>query len=286
MEDGFSLRDATIGIFGLGLMGGSLAMALKGHCAHLIGFDADPATLELARAKNIVDQAESPTKGEGLGVRANLFILATPIPAILDLLQQLPLLISYPCIVMDIGSTKSEIRTAMSVLPENFDPIGGHPICGKEKLGLENADPNLFRDSPFVVTTLDRTTRRAKAAAQQIIATVEASYIEMDAEDHDRILAITSHSPFLISSALAHSTPLEFSSLIGSGFRSTSRLAGTPAHMMTGVLKSNRENILNSIRQFRTSLHAMELALQNEEYHELEVILNQARVSYLSLVGN
>jgi prephenate dehydrogenase len=233
-----------------------------------------------------VDQAESPTRGEGLGVRANLFILATPIPAILDLLQQLPSLISYACIVMDIGSTKSEIRKAMSALPENFDPIGGHPICGKEKLGLENADPNLFRGSPFVVTTLDRTTRRAKAAAQQIIATIEASYIEMDAEDHDRILATTSHSPFLISSALAHSTPLEFSSLIGSGFRSTSRLAGTPAHMMTGVLKSNRENILNSIRQFRTSLHAMELALQNEEYHELEVILNQARVSYLSLVGN
>ena len=288
MEDGFALQNCTVGILGLGLMGGSLALALQGHCTRLIGFDSDPATLELARVKNIVDQADNLglSGAEAQTKRLDILILATPVSAILDILQQLPSLIPYPCIIMDIGSTKSEIIKAMSALPESFDPIGGHPICGKEKLGLENADPNLFRGTPFVLTTLERTTQRAKSAAQQIIAIVGAKYIEMDAEDHDRILASTSHLPFLISSALIQSTPPEFSALIGTGFRSTSRLAGTPSHMMMGVLKSNRENILNSIQQYFRSLHEMELALQSEDYAELEMLLNQSRASYLSWTGN
>ena len=286
MEDGFALRDSTIGIIGLGLMGGSLAMSLKGHCDHLIGFDSDPETLELARTRHIVDQAKSVNRGERSGVKVDLLILATPVPTILNLLQQLPSFISYPCIVLDIGSTKHEILRAMSTLPKNFDPIGGHPICGKEKLGLENADANLFRNTPFVIAPLERTTQRAKSAAEQIVSILGANLIEISAEDHDRILASTSHLPFLISSALAHSTPQEFSPLIGTGFRSTSRLAGTPSHMMMGVLQSNRKNILNSIQQFCSSLHELELALQNEDYTDLEVILNQSRASYLSLTSN
>ncbi len=286
MEDGFALRDSIVGIVGLGLMGGSLAMALKEHCAQLIGIEADPATLELALAKNIVDRAESLSYGKWLGVKVDVLILATPVPVILDLLQRLPSLISYPCIIIDIGSTKREILNSMSMLPTNFHPIGAHPICGKEKLGLENADANLFRNAPFVVVPLEGTSQRAKLAAQQIIAEVGANYIEMDAGDHDRILASTSHLPFLISSALAQATPPEFSSLVGTGFRSTSRLAGTPSHMMMGVLQSNRENILKSIQQFYSSLQKIELALQSEDYAELETILDRSRASYLSLTGN
>ena len=286
-------------------MGGSLAMGLKGHCARLIGFDSDPSTLEFALSKEIVSSAlpkEPRDRVSGAtamaeaqsalapdasaGERIDLLILATPVPTIIDILRQLPSMISYPCIVMDIGSTKRDILQAMSTLPENFDPIGGHPICGKEKLGLENADANLFQNAPFVVTPLERTTYRAKSAIQQIISAIGARQIEMNADNHDRILAHTSHLPFLISSSLARSTPHEFSSLIGSGFRSTSRLAATPSSMMMGVLKSNRENILNAIGQFGNSLHEMEAALQNEEYSKLEDILNQSRKSYLLLSGN
>jgi prephenate dehydrogenase len=288
MEDGFTLQDATIGIFGLGLMGGSLAMSLNGYCAQLVGFDIDLATLELALAKGVVDQAElfsSLHKGQGLGVSVDILILATPVSTIINILQQLPSLISYPCIVMDLGSTKRDILRAMSTLPGNFDPIGGHPICGKEKLGLENADADLYQSAAFVITPLGRTTQRAKSAAQQVISTLRAKPIEMSAEDHDRVLATTSHLPFLISSSLVNSTPPEFSVLIGSGYRSTSRLAGTPASMMMGVLKSNRENILQSIQQFCSSLGEMETALQNEDYAKLETILNQSRSSYLSLIS-
>ncbi|HVF25024.1 MAG TPA: prephenate dehydrogenase [Anaerolineales bacterium] len=289
MEAGFSLKDSTIGIIGLGLMGGSLAMRLKGQCAHLIGFDSHLPTLELALSKKIIDEAGSvsplPT-GERPGVRIDLLILATPVQIILNLLQQLPSLISSPCIVMDIGSTKRDILQAMSSLSENFDPIGGHPICGKEKLGLENADINLYQNAPFVITSLARTTQRAKSAAQQIVSAIGAKLIEITAEEHDSTLASTSHLPFLLSSALAHSTPQEFSPLIGPGFRSSSRLAGTPSHMMIGILKSNRDYLLSALYAFRDSLNEIESALRDEDYSQLESLLNQSRSAYHSITEN
>jgi prephenate dehydrogenase len=284
MEAGFSLRDSTIGIYGLGLMGGSLALGLKGHCARLIGFDSDPAALELALSKNMVDRAEV-SSVQPLP-QLDMLILATPVPVILNFIQQLPSLLPDPCIIMDVGSTKRAIIDAMSTLPNGFEPIGGHPICGKEKLGLEHADRNLYQDAPFVITPVERTTQRAKLAVTQIIAAIGARMIEMTAEDHDQILASTSHLPFLISSALADATPQEFAYLAGSGFRSTSRLAGTPAHMMMGILKSNRDNVLAAIQKFRNSLGELESALQQENYSQLELLLNQSHSSYQSIIGN
>jgi prephenate dehydrogenase len=281
MEDGFQLQTAKIAIVGLGLMGGSLALALQGKCAALYGIDSRRETLELALAKKIVDETDSdPAK---LLPRVDLVILATPVPAIIDFIRKLPSFIQSSCIVLDLGSTKREIVQALAALPERFEPIGGHPICGKEKLGFENAAENLYQGAPFVVTALERTTSRARSAIGQIISTIGARLIEMTAEDHDRTLASTSHFPFLLSSALALSTPQKFAPFVGTGFRSTSRLAGTPAHMTMGILQTNRENILNAIQSFRHSLDQIETALQNENYLQLELILNQSRSAYQSL---
>jgi prephenate dehydrogenase len=284
MEDGFRLQNSRIAIIGLGLMGGSLALALKGRCAALYGIDSDPATLELALAEGIVDRADNdPVK---LLPQADLVILATPVLAIIDLLQQLPSFIDEPCIVLDLGSTKRDIVRAMEALPERFEPIGGHPICGKEKLGLEHAEAGLFQDAAFILTPLARTTYRARHAAGQLISTLGARRIDMDAREHDRALGFTSHLPFLLSSALALSTPSSFSSFIGTGFRSTSRLAGTPSHMMMDVLKTNREHVIHSIENFRQSLNQIETALRNENDTQLELLLNQSRSTYQSLISN
>jgi prephenate dehydrogenase len=289
MEDGFSLKDATIGILGLGLMGGSLALSLKGKCNRLIGFDSHPATLELALSKGIIDHASAllPSllgRGAGGEGELDLLILATPVPSILNTLRELQTSNHHsPITILDIGSTKRDITQAMSALPENFDPIGGHPICGKEKLGLQNAGASLYQNAPFIVTPLERTTQRAKSAAEQIIAAIGANRIEMTAADHDCTFASTSHLPFLLASVLAHATPQELAPFIGPGFRSTSRLAGTPAHMMLGILKSNRDHVLNAMQTFRNSLDEIESALQAENYAELEALLNQARESHTVL---
>lgn len=284
MEAGFSLRESSIGIYGLGLMGGSLALALKGQCACLIGFDSDPATLELARSKQIVDRVEATSVGQLPHV--DVLILATPVSTIINIMQQLPSQIADPCIIMDLGSTKRSIVDVMKTLPDGWEPIGGHPICGKEKLGLAHAEAGLYQNAPFVITPLEKTTGRAKMAAIQIISSIGARVIEMAPDEHDSILATTSHLPFLMASALADSTPLEFAALMGPGFRSSSRLAGTPAHMMMGILKSNRDNVLQAIQRFRHSLNELETALQYENDSQLEVLLDRSHRSYQSMAQN
>lgn len=288
MEGGFSLKTATVGILGLGLMGGSLALSLKGKCKRLLGFDSHPPTLELALSKGIIDHAlphPQPLSQRERGV--DILILATPVPSIIQTINQLPS-IHPPCIVMDIGSTKRDILEAMSQLPAGYDPIGGHPICGRETLGLQNADANLYQGAPFVITPLPRTTLHALRITKQILSAIGADLIEMTAADHDRILAFTSHLPFLLASSLARSTlhATRSTPLIGPGFRSTSRLAGTPAHMMLGILKSNRDNMLDALHGMQAQLAELEAALSSEDFAKLESLLNEARTTYQSLTGN
>lgn len=277
-EPDFNLAESKIAIIGLGLMGGSLALGLKGKCAALYGLDPHHATLDLALSQKIVDRADSdPAK---LLPEADLVILSAPVPAILALLEQLPVFTPAPCIVMDTGSTKRLIVEAMSRLPERFDPIGGHPICGKEKLSLANAERTLYYAAPFLLTPLERTSPRALSAANQIIGAVGAKAIVLDAVEHDRILAFTSHLPFLLSSALALSTPDDVASFVGPGFKSTSRLAGTSSSMMLGVLQSNRENALNTISELQQQLAEIKIALASKNYSKLESILNEAQRKY------
>ena len=283
-ESDFKLAESKIAIVGLGLMGGSLALGLRGKCAALYGIDPHLSTLELALSQHIVDYADSdPAK---LLPEADLVILSAPVPAILTLLGQLPALMPKPCIVMDLGSTKELIVESMSRLPERFDPVGGHPICGKEKLSLANAERTLYYAAPFLLTPLERTSPRTLSAANQIIDVLGAKAKIVDAMEHDRILASTSHLPYLLSSALALAMPADVSSFIGPGFKSVSRLAGTSSSMMLGVLQSNRENILNSLSGLQNQLAEIKTALLNEDYSSLEIILNQSRSSYQSLIGN
>ncbi|MGD8403379.1 MAG: prephenate dehydrogenase [Anaerolineales bacterium] len=282
-KPGFRLKDANIAIIGLGLMGGSLALSLKERCRHLSAYDPHLPTIELARRQEIVHLAWSdPAK---VLTDSDLVILASPVPAIIEWLKRLPEYIKHRCIVLDIGSSKRTIVAALETLPANFDPIGGHPICGRERLSLENAERFLYRDAPFVLTPLERTSANARSAALKIVEGLGADPIWLDAESHDRILAATSHLPYLLSSALALSTPDNAVPLIGPGFRSASRLAGTPTSMMLGVLQSNADNVLASIASFRQSLDTLEAALQSGTQDTLQSTLDQSRTHYQTLIN-
>ncbi len=186
--------------------------------------------------------------------------------------------------MLDIGSSKRTIVAALEILPANFDPLGGHPICGRERLSLANAERFLYRDAPFVLTPLSRTSDNARSAALQIVDALGANPVWLEADDHDRILAATSHLPYLLSSALALATPDDCAPLVGPGFRSTSRLAGTPSSMMLGILQSNQDNVLASIRRLQVELRSIEAVLVSEEFSTLEAILNTARTHYQNLI--
>lgn len=281
-ETGFLLKDANVAIIGLGLMGGSLALSLKGHCRKLSALDIHIPTLDIARSKKIVDYIDSdPNK---VLSDADLIILACPVPAIVAWLEHLPDYIHHPSIVLDFGSTKRTIIEAMNALPENFDAVGGHPICGKESLSIRYADRMLFQDAPFAFVSLHRTSDNAREAVGQIVEIIGAKPVWIDAETHDQILAITSHLPFLLSASLSLISPDEAAALVGPGFRSSTRLAGTSTSMMLGVLESNRDNIRTALRNLREALTEIENALLETDTTKLIDLLEIAQNRHQNLV--
>jgi len=282
MEDDFLLSD-RIAILGLGLMGGSLAMALRDKCAWIYGVDPDPDARAIARTKGLFDHlTEIPD--ERLS-EANIVILAAPARAIIALLEQLPGLHPGTPLVMDLGSTKAEIVRAMAKLPARFDPIGGHPMCGKEVSTLENAEADLFQGQTFALTPLERTSEEGKAFAEELVCSIGANPLWIDPQTHDRWVGATSHLPYLISSSLAAATPPDAGPLVGSGFRSTTRLSASSVKMMVDILLTNQENVLAGIRGFQDHLDKLAKYLSNEDQEALFDALAQGAESYQNLVG-
>jgi len=268
------LEDAFIGIWGLGLMGGSLAMALKPHCKNIVGIDCQPEVVERALAGGVVTQASS--RPEDIISDVDGVILAVPVGAILEIIQQLPALCASQLVVLDLGSTKAEVVAAYRTLPEHIYPVAGHPMCGKSVLGLENADPLIFQDAPFMLYPLARSEGQAFNLAWQIVKAVGAVPLRVDPEVHDRWVAASSHLPYLAASALALSVPDEAAPLVGSGFASTSRLAETPTSMMLDVIKTNQINILEVLRGFQAQIAGIADVLESGEMGNLEDLLDMA----------
>jgi prephenate dehydrogenase len=158
------LSSTRVAIMGLGLMGGSLALALRGRCAELLGIDPDPDALALALELGAADRVSA--NPAELLPEADVIILAAPVLAILSLLQALPDLHPGSPIVLDLGSTKREIVQAMEALPVRFDPLGAHPMCGKETNTLRSAEASLFAGRPFAFTPLARTSATCPAAGR------------------------------------------------------------------------------------------------------------------------
>lgn len=264
---GFDLSSARVAVWGLGLMGGSLAMALNGKCAELVGIDKDPAVIALAVDRGVVQTATTDPRSGLDG--ADLIILAMPVCTILDVMADIPKLCKTPAVIIDLGSTKSEIMRAMAKLPERFAAVGGHPMCGKEKSTLENADANLFQGAAFGLVSLDRTPVAARQIAENLVAVLGAHPVWVDAEDHDRWVASTSHVPFLMASALAGCTPQEAAPLVSPGFRGAARLAKTDPGMMMDILATNTENVRHALAQFRAVLDRYDDLMEQEQYTEL-----------------
>jgi prephenate dehydrogenase len=281
MNANMNLPESNVAIVGLGLMGGSLAMALRGHCKALIGCDLDLEALESARAMKLVDAVDSNI--EAVLPRADLIVLATPVRTILELLRTIPKFIQGPAVILDLGSTKVEIMKAMDDLSPGLDPVGGHPMCGKETSGLENADKNLFRGATFALCTSNRTTPRARDLAEELIGVVGAESLWIEPDIHDEWVAETSHLPYLLSVALVNATPQDASPLIGPGFQSSTRMAASNPEMMRDIMLTNQEQVLTAIRTFMTKLENLEELIKVGNAKQLEDIFEDSLIHQRNL---
>ena len=276
-EDSFTLRDATVAIVGLGLMGGSLALALreKKLCARIIAVERDAATRAKALARGVVDEA-SDDLARIAG--ANMIVLAIPPRAIPELLSQVGAYARDGTIVFDLGSTKRAIVNAMEKLPVCIQVIGAHPMCGKEHVGFDSADARLFAGSPFVLTPLARTSPQTFELMQSLVEKLSARLVVLDAERHDKIVAAISHLPFTVAWALM-TTASERArdddavlALAASGFRDTSRLAASNTTMILDILLMNRDNIAACLRDYSRNQNVLADAIERGDESELRAL--------------
>ena len=273
------LRDLRVGIMGLGLMGGSLALALRGRVARLLAIESRPDARQIALRAGIVDDAIEALTPEAPPV--DLLVLATPVRVILNTLAGLPAARPDGCLVLDLGSTKRAVVAAMNSLPLRFAAVGGHPMCGRETSGLAAADAGLYRDQTFILCPTNRTTPAAEATTRALVVAVGARPLWLDAAEHDALVAAVSHLPALVSAALLRAAAGERQwAVSASGFRDTARLAGSEPRMMLDILLTNREPVLAALDGYMGELAAVRAALAAGDEVALAEWLAAAQVNY------
>jgi prephenate dehydrogenase len=280
-EPPFSLCDATVAVVGLGLMGGSVAKALRAQkaCRKILGITRNAAARQAALSGAIVDAASADL---ALVSEADVIIMATPVRTILEQLPQVGGIVREGAIIMDLGSTKLEITRAMEGLPAHVEPIGAHPMCGKESFGFDAADSDLYRNAVFVLTPLARTSASTLAFAESLAVTLGARPVVLDPARHDRIVAVISHLPFTLAATLmttagelAHADDLLYV-LAASGFRDTSRLAAGDTTMMLDILLTNHENVAAALRVYTHHLDELAELIDRQDETMLRAILQDA----------
>lgn len=279
------LAEATIAVVGLGLMGGSLAAALRGgagsarQCRQVIGIVRQTDTLPLAR--KYVDQA---TTDLGAVAAADIVVLATPARTILRLLPQVAALMRPGALLTDLGSSKAAIVDVMSTLPDPILAVGGHPMCGKEAGGLAAADARLYDGAPFVLCPVPGQPAVAVEQATALAQAVGARPQVLDAALHDQAVAAISHLPYAmaVATVLAATAQAETGGdlrwqLAAGGFRDTTRVAGGEIAMWTDILLTNQAAVLMQLAHARAALDALTAALAQADEVGLAALLRAAQ---------
>jgi prephenate dehydrogenase len=265
-----------ITIIGLGLIGGSLGLALKAAKLtgiEIVGYDKDTLTALDARRLRVVDKSELTLQR---AVRdARLVIIATPIMAIRGVLEEIAGELLENCVVTDTASTKAIVMEwASQLLPAMVSFVGGHPMAGKETSGVQNAEAKLFAGKPYCLVPAADASEGALRVVTSIVQFIGARPLFIGAEEHDRYVAAVSHLPLILSTALftlVRGSPAwpELAALAGSGFRDATRLASTDAELSHDICLTNREGVLHWLDRIVAELGRYRELLQQGQEEEL-----------------
>lgn len=271
---------SQMAVLGLGLMGGSFAMAAReaGLARFIVGFDPDRDALTEAVTAGVIEQAASDVRDAVTD--AQLVVLAAPVRAILELLDRIVPHVQPGTLVLDLGSTKREIVDRMGALPEDVRAVGGHPMCGKEVAGLEHAEADLFREATFALCPTLHTDDAARQEAADVATALGAHPLWLEADEHDRLVAAVSHLPYLLSVVLVQSAfdgnDRRAWQLAASGFRDTSRLAASDVQMMLDVLRTNRDAVTANLERAEEHLRQLRTLLAGDDEVSLTDLLGEA----------
>ena len=277
----------TIGIVGLGLIGGCLALDLKQLGYRVYGVARRTATVEDALKRGIVHRAECSLD---LMSATDMVFVCTPMAAIVSTVKQLAKILPAAAIVTDVGSVKGEIVVTATQLWPNF--VGGHPMAGKAEAGLDAAEMGLFRQRPYVITPIEATRSAAIERVAAIAAQLGSHIYRATPTAHDQAVAAISHLPVMVSASLLHACLSETDTqvktlaqqLASSGFCDTSRVGGGNPELGTMMAQYNRSALLQMLTQYRTQLDKTIELIENEQWDSLSQRLSvaqQERPKYL-----
>ena len=256
-----------IAIVGMGLIGGSIALAAREQWPGglVIGVD-DKKVLEKAMLRNAIDvAADDPV----VMADADLVILAAPVRQNIELMKDLETHIQGHAIITDVGSTKRAIVASAAVLPPRLTFVGGHPLGGAPRSGIDHARPDLFAGRPWLLTPMSAATGAAVDRLQQFVIGLGADAHVMSPIEHDRVLAFISHLPQLTATALMHVVGTAAGEkglgLTGRGLADTTRLASSPVSIWSDICATNSDEIGAALDALIAVLRKLRQGLETDE---------------------
>ena len=279
-----------ITIIGVGLIGGSLARALKERnlAKVVFGYGRDQSRLEEAQKSNVIDAFSTNIK-EAID-EANIIVIATPVGTFKDILDQIEPLISSNVIITDVGSTKSDIVNIVNdVLRDKSSYfIPAHPIAGKERSGFEVSDSKLYDGKKVIITPQETNSPESIDVIDQMWKNVGADVDFMSAESHDNLLGMTSHLPHMLAFSLVNylvdQNP-NASIYAGGGFKDFSRIASGDAIMWRDICLQNKNQIMNHLKGYQSTLDDLLEAINNEDNEKLGQLFTTAKKTRDSWLG-
>jgi prephenate dehydrogenase len=274
-------------VIGVGLIGGSLALALRrrGRVREIVGVGRGEENLALARRRRAVDRV---TTDPVEGVRdADLVVLATPVGSLPELAKTIAPALRPGAIVTDVGSVKERvIRAVEPAIPPHAHFVGGHPIAGAEDSGAAAASASLFEGSRCILTPTPGTDPAALAKVRRMWAGVGAEVIEMGAATHDRILGAVSHLPHVVAFALVNAVSASEKDALdyaGGGFRDFTRIAASHPEMWRDIVLANREHLLAAVEATQAELARIRGLIDRQDAVRLLEAFREARETRRSL---
>jgi prephenate dehydrogenase len=277
-----------LAVLGLGLLGGSLALAARerGLALRVVGAGRRPAPLARALAEGVVDETGSV---EEAVVGADLVVLATPVSSMQGVLQRVAPHLRSGAIVTDVGSVKGLLAdTLPGLLPEGVEYIGSHPMAGSHERGVEYADATLFEDACCVVTPLSGADPGSVERLSGFWEALGSRVVERDPMSHDQHAAWVSHAPHLLAFAFAHAmgeAPHRAGEMAGGGFRDFTRIGRSDSELWGDILGANRKALSAPLQAFRHSLEAIASAVEEGDRETLERLLAEARETLFGVGG-
>lgn len=271
-----------IGIVGLGLIGGSLAIAFKEAGLEIIGVSRKESTCQTAIARQMVDQASTDLR---ILYHADVVFLCTPIDYVIPTAKALIPHLKPDAILTDVASVKAQMVTAIEPLWQNF--IGGHPMAGTAEQGIDAALTGLFIDAPYVLTPTENTPQIAMETLTNLIQILQSRFYRCAPDVHDQAVAWISHLPVYVSANLIAACLRETNSdiltmaksLASSGFRDTSRVGGGNPELGLMMAQYNRQALLQSLRVYQQGLAQIIEQIETENWQAIAALLQQTQAT-------